>query len=126
MPSRKDTRAEIIGARIKQARHVRKMSQRDLADRVGVSAQAISFYERGVHKPGPEVMSTLVAALDIRLDRLLRPVRVASIEPKFRKHRSLTVKALNAIHPGWSDRLAGALSDDRTHPVRRAKDDPVA
>lgn len=113
MPSRKDTRAEIIGARIKQARHVRKMSQRDLADRVGVSAQAISFYERGVHKPGPEVMSTLVAALDIRLDRLLRPIRVASIEPKFRKHRSLTVKALNAIQAGAIDWLERYLTIER-------------
>ena len=35
-----------IGERIKQARHMRGLNQRELAKGAGVSAQAISKYER--------------------------------------------------------------------------------
>lgn len=48
--------------RVKMARISAGMSQQDLADKVGVTKQSISQYERGVRKPD---MDTLTALSDI-------------------------------------------------------------
>lgn len=45
-----------IGARIKQGRLKASLSQRQLAAKVGVSAQAISKYERDKDVPGSKAL----------------------------------------------------------------------
>jgi Zn-dependent peptidase ImmA (M78 family)/DNA-binding XRE family transcriptional regulator len=73
------------GVRIKQARQRRKLSQRALAEQVDVSHNAISKYERGINKPGSDVLLQIADALDVDVSFFLRPVRVDHIEPAYRK-----------------------------------------
>jgi Zn-dependent peptidase ImmA (M78 family)/DNA-binding XRE family transcriptional regulator len=75
----------IAGIRIKQARKRRKLSQRALAEQIDVSHNAISKYERGINKPGSDVLLQIAEALDLDVSFFLRPVRVGSIEPAYRK-----------------------------------------
>ncbi len=54
-----------IGARLKEAREVRGIQQVFLAEMLGVSAQAISNYERDKSRPSPEVLDRLVEILNV-------------------------------------------------------------
>ncbi|MBA3945083.1 MAG: helix-turn-helix domain-containing protein [Herpetosiphonaceae bacterium] len=79
-----------IGERIKSARVMARLSQRDLGEAAGVSAMAISKYERNQDAPGSGVLLNLAHALDIKLEYFFRPVTVSVSRPTFRCHISLS------------------------------------
>jgi Zn-dependent peptidase ImmA (M78 family)/transcriptional regulator with XRE-family HTH domain len=82
----------VIGERIKQGRRMAGLSQRALAEKVGVSAQAISKYERGLDHPGSKVLIQLSKALNLSVEFFLRPRSLTRIEPRFRKRKALSAK----------------------------------
>lgn len=86
-----------IGERIKQARHIRGMSQRELAKNAGVSAQAISKYERNKNVPSSGVLLRLSKALDLNVEFFVRPKRVPQIVPDYRKRQVLPRKVEASI-----------------------------
>ncbi|MGH2538246.1 MAG: helix-turn-helix domain-containing protein [Candidatus Promineifilaceae bacterium] len=86
-----------IGERLKLARAMRRLSQRGLAERAGVSAMAISKYENNEMMPGSDVLRQLAKALDVRMEFLLRPAPEVEIRPVFRKHSRLGKKATGAV-----------------------------
>jgi Zn-dependent peptidase ImmA (M78 family)/DNA-binding XRE family transcriptional regulator len=86
-----------IGERIKQGRQIRGYSQRELANSAGVSAQAISKYERDLDVPGSGVLIRLSRALDVGVEFFVRPHRISRISPCFRKHCSISRKGEGAI-----------------------------
>jgi len=53
------------GQRLREAREVRGAQQLFLAEMLGVSAQAVSNYERGRSTPSPEMLDRLVAVLNV-------------------------------------------------------------
>ncbi|MBE3598721.1 MAG: ImmA/IrrE family metallo-endopeptidase [Limnochordaceae bacterium] len=88
----------MLGERLRLARKASGLSLRDLAQRVGVSAQAISKYERGLDVPGSAVLLKLAASLGVRPDYLLRPQPVIGVRPAFRSRPSrLSARALSHI-----------------------------
>ncbi|MCS4243815.1 Zn-dependent peptidase ImmA (M78 family)/DNA-binding XRE family transcriptional regulator [Rhizobium sp. BIGb0125] len=54
----------LIPARLLEARLASRLNQTELATKIGVSRQAISFYEQGVKAPEPETMQALASALE--------------------------------------------------------------
>lgn len=86
-----------IGERIKIARRTAELSQRDLAKAAGVSAMAISKYERGLDIPSSDVLLRLAQALDVKTEYFLRPVTVTLTAPSFRRRASLPRKKEYAI-----------------------------
>ena len=62
-----------IGARLREERRRRGISQRDLARRVGLSASLISQIETGRSKPSVSTLYAIVTELGISLDRLFHP-----------------------------------------------------
>jgi Zn-dependent peptidase ImmA (M78 family)/DNA-binding XRE family transcriptional regulator len=88
-----------IGAKIKQARKLRSLSQRDLAAQLPVSNQTISKYEREESLPDSTRLMEIADALDIDLSYFLRSPRVQNIEPAYRTERSssMTVKEKDAL-----------------------------
>ncbi len=86
-----------IGQRIKQARKANNFSLRKLADEIGVSAMAISKYERDLDVPGSGVLLRLSQALNVKLDFFFRPNMVSVQLQAYRKHASLGVKEQEAI-----------------------------
>jgi len=96
-----------IGARILQARKIRGFSLRDVGEQANLSAQAISKYERGLDIPGSASLLRLSRALDLPVEFFVRPQRVLTIEPDYRKRSTLPKKqeeALQARILGWLDR----------------------
>jgi transcriptional regulator with XRE-family HTH domain len=68
-----DARAvqQRMGERLRVARQERRLSLRDLAERLGVSASLISQIETGRANPSVSTLYALVAELDVSLDELL-------------------------------------------------------
>lgn len=88
-----------IGERIKSARMRAGLNLRDLAEKVGISAQAISKYERDMDVPGSSILIKLAKALAVRVETLLRPQSVSLSQPSYRSHRSkLLVRDQETIH----------------------------
>lgn len=70
-------------ARLRLARKLRGISQKDLAEELGVTPAAVSQYESGAHAPGTEVVERLVVALRVLPDFLYRPLSVDDEAPAF-------------------------------------------
>ena len=60
-----------IGKRIAECRRDRKLTQEDLANRIGITAQALSQYERGIRYPDLEIMRALCQTLGTSADYLI-------------------------------------------------------
>ena len=86
-----------IGERIKVARRAAGLSQRKLAQAAGVSAMAISKYERGLDVPSSAVLLRLAQALGVKTEYFLRPVTVSVTAPSYRRRASLPRKQEYAI-----------------------------
>jgi len=78
-----------IGERIKSARIMAGISQRDLADAAEISAMAISKYERDLDIPGSGVLLRLAGALGVKIEYFFRPTTVTLSVPTYRKRASL-------------------------------------
>ena len=81
-----------IGERISYARKAKRYSMRDLAEKIGLSAMAISKYERELSIPSSKVLRLLSEALDVKVEYFFRPNRLGVELKAFRKHVALSVK----------------------------------
>ena len=70
MPATKAIRAPERGQRIKAARTGAGLTQKQLADRVGVNRVTIARVELGERKPSLDLATRIAAALDVSLDAL--------------------------------------------------------
>ena len=59
-----------FGKRLMNIRKEKKLSQNDLASKVGIHANVLGRYERGDAKPFVEVAAKIANALDVSLDYL--------------------------------------------------------
>lgn len=82
----------MVGSRLKTARQAAGYSLRDLAERVGVSAMALSKYERDEMTPSSRVLIKLTEVLKRRLDYFLRPAQVVVSEPQYRRRATMRKK----------------------------------
>ena len=61
----------MIGYRIRAARRARKLSQRQLAERIGVNRCTVGDWERERQQPSHPLLRALCQALDVSADWLL-------------------------------------------------------
>ncbi len=64
------TTKELLGARIKELRKARKMSQEQLSEKVDVDPRYISRIEVGSNAPSLETMESIARALDVEIKDL--------------------------------------------------------
>jgi len=57
--------------RLKQLRLKRKLSQQELADRLGIANSTVSMYERGERKPDLEMLELIGDFFNVDIDYLL-------------------------------------------------------
>lgn len=60
-----------IGIRIRKYRELRGLSQKELADLIGVSNSRVSNWEQGINRPNVYIISDLCKALDVSPSELL-------------------------------------------------------
>lgn len=87
-----------IGSRIELARKSNGLSMRALAEKMNLSAMAISKYERGIMNPSSNVLLQLADVLHVNIEYFFRPAPEAVLLVMYRKHTSLKKTKLNAIH----------------------------
>lgn len=59
---------ELVGKRIKELRKARKLSQENLAEKLGIEPRQLSKLETGKHYPSYETMTNLLQLLDISFE----------------------------------------------------------
>src|SRR5919106_6561661 len=71
---RRDVRGELgdIGPRLREERERARISQRELARRLGVSASLISQIESGQSKPSVSTLYAIVTELGVSLDHVFQ------------------------------------------------------
>ena len=60
----------VLKNRLKEVRQLKKLSQQDLADMVGVSRNTISSLETGQYEPTAKLAYVLCIALDMKFEEL--------------------------------------------------------
>jgi Zn-dependent peptidase ImmA (M78 family)/DNA-binding XRE family transcriptional regulator len=86
-----------LGARIKQARMLRGLNQRELAARIDRSKTTVSNYEQENTLPDSAKLMEIAEALDVDLSYFLRSPRVGDIEPVYRAFSSMNKTEEKAI-----------------------------
>ena len=83
----------MFNKNLKYYRLRKHMSKKDLAEKVNVTAMAITNYEKGDRKPSMEILKALAAALDVRVSDFLavRNDNIVFAHGEFRKNTSLSV-----------------------------------
>ena len=67
---------KYVGNRIREERKNKKLSQRELGDRIGVKHNTISQYENGTNSPEQNTLFEIARALDIKVDDLFPPMDI--------------------------------------------------
>ena len=88
-----------FGNRIKELRHKAGITQKQLADQIGVSKSVVSFYERQERTPSPDVLRKLSTVFHVSTDYLLdvdhvRRLDVSGLDDEDIKVISLMVETL--------------------------------
>lgn len=110
-----------LGERIKQARIAAGLSQEALGAAVGVSAMAISKYERGDMLPGSEVLLGLANALGVRTEYFFRQVALEISEADFRKHKHLAHGEQQRVMAQMRETVERWVALDNLSPTRWSK-----
>ena len=76
----KDVIARFVGKHVVSRRTERRWTQSDLANRVGISRQALSAIERGAQMPATETMYALAGALRCEVYDLLPTYKQVATE----------------------------------------------
>ena len=86
--AKKKEAVEIFGERLKSAREMRGLNQRQLGERLGVPPSSIAHFEGGRRKPSFENLHRLAGALEVTTDYLLglaeQPLIVPTTDPLLR------------------------------------------
>ena len=61
---------EIMGSRIKELRKEHKITQTELAEKLGTTQDTVSLWERGLRAPNVEVIFELSKIFDVSIDFL--------------------------------------------------------
>lgn len=77
-----------LGERIRLARIRAEMSMRELGEKAGVSATAISKFENGQAQPRQSTLLRLAKALSVEVEYFFRDVKIEMLRPAYRQRSS--------------------------------------
>lgn len=60
-----------IGARIRKYREMQGISQKEMAQRIGVSNSRVSNWEQGINRPGADILAEICKALNVSPSEML-------------------------------------------------------
>jgi len=108
-----------IGRRIKELRLSKRLTQDELADQLGITAQAVSKWETGITMPDIGMLLPLSKILQVGVDELLGGRRLQEFEEKFQKYVPLGSKLTLLV----SEEALREFPENKTFLYRRACDE---
>lgn len=95
----------LIGERLKALRLSKKMSQKDLAEKLKIAKSVISFYESDARRPSYEVLVRIAETFNVTTDYLLgidnkRMIDVSDLSDEDVEAVTTVVNALNRKNNG--------------------------
>lgn len=81
----------ILGDKLKSLRLAKKMSQKELAERIGIAKSVISFYESGDRFPSYEVLIKIAQIFNVTTDYLLDIERGRTVDVSGLKEEDIAV-----------------------------------
>lgn len=81
----------ILGDKLKSLRLAKKMSQKELAERIGIAKSVISFYESGDRFPSYEVLIKIAQIFNVTTDYLLGIERGRTVDVSGLKEEDIAV-----------------------------------
>ncbi len=100
-----------IGAKIRKYREKRGISQRELAQLLGVSNTRISNWEQGVNRPDADMIGSLCCALNVSASRLLG-IQITDRELTEKEYDVIEAYRANPDMRYAVDKLLGLAEDD--------------
>ena len=86
--------SEVFRKNLKSARNLRKLSQKELAERAGLPISSVAHFEIGSRKPSFDTLRKLASTLEITTDYLLgrtdNPSLAQASDPLYRNIGQLT------------------------------------
>jgi Zn-dependent peptidase ImmA (M78 family)/DNA-binding XRE family transcriptional regulator len=110
----------MFGTRLQQARRAAGLSLRDLAGKAGISAMALSKYERDMMTPAAASLEKLARALSVRTDFFYSPIKVAIEEPSFRRQGNVPHQEQEKIQFAIQESLERMLDLEHIFGVTRS------
>ena len=117
---------EKIGKFISLSRKNKRLTQEQLAEKLGVSINAVSKWERGLNLPDVSLMEKLCEVLDFTLNELFAGEKLTNEEMVRKSEKNImslmmTLKQLRIVEV-FTQILIGVLAcDDALVPIRRAQ-----
>ena len=92
---------QFVGNRIRELRKKKKMSQKELGEKIGVQHNTISSYENATNAPEQNSLFKIAQALDIKVDDLFpsvsSDVSTDDLERTLRMTKDLGVNDINLL-----------------------------
>lgn len=89
------TNAQILGDKLYQLRKDKGISQEELADKLGVSRQAISKWERGEALPDTDNLISIAKLYEVSLDELVGNTNIAQEVPTTQSTNVVAVEVVS-------------------------------
>jgi len=107
----------MLGERIKRARESAGLNLRDLAAKAGISAMAISKYERDESTPSSGVLLALAQALGVRTEYFFRHTGVELVGVEYREHEKIPDKEEKKVLADVTEQLERWIELEQFLPV---------
>ncbi len=84
---------QLIGARIKELRKSRHLTQEQLAEKVGINPKYVSSIERGKENPTLETFIKVAKTLDVSIGELFHQLEIENPDQRLQAIQSLLEQA---------------------------------
>lgn len=95
-----DRLKKFVGSRIRELRKKKKLTQKELGEKIGVKDNTITSYEKGVNQLNQETLFKLARALDCRVDDFFPSTGIETsdnLERALMMSKNLNTKDINFL-----------------------------
>ena len=103
---------ELVGRKIRQLRKERKLTQNDLAARIGIQQSDLSRIERGEYRVSLDILFRMLAEFRVSLSEFFNEDNGSSVGPR----EVLLVQQLNALPAPDQEEIRSLISRRRNGP----------
>lgn len=113
---------ELVGRKIRQLRKERKLTQSELASRIGIQQSDLSRIERGEYRVSLDILFRMLAEFRVSVGEFFEESNGTRVGPR----EVLVVQRFNALAPGEQNEVQSFIAHQREAVGREGGDLPEA